>query len=74
MGVGMVLRNEFGNFIVGRTLIFQGCVDFKIGEAMGFLEAVSWAKSMNLEKVVIEGDAKVVVETVGSRALNFTVF
>ncbi|KAL8488536.1 hypothetical protein ACS0TY_024713 [Phlomoides rotata] len=70
----MVLRDEIGDFIMGCTLIFEGYVEVKVGEAMGFFEVLSWAKSMNLEKVVIEGDAKVVVDALNSRALNHTIF
>ncbi|KAL8478257.1 hypothetical protein ACS0TY_030236 [Phlomoides rotata] len=54
--------------------IDQGCVEVEVGEAMNFFETLSWAKSMNLEKVVIEGDVNVVLDAVNSKALNYTVF
>ncbi|KAL8532262.1 hypothetical protein ACS0TY_008749 [Phlomoides rotata] len=75
MGVGMVLRDEFGSFTMGwRTLLFAGCVEVKIGEAIGFFEALSWAKSLNLDKVEVEGDVKVVVDVVGSYDPKYMVF
>ncbi|KAL8468808.1 hypothetical protein ACS0TY_031851 [Phlomoides rotata] len=52
MGVGMVLRNEFGNFVMGRILIFHVCVDVKVGEAIGFFEALSWAKSLKWRRLL----------------------
>ncbi|KAL8526378.1 hypothetical protein ACS0TY_015552 [Phlomoides rotata] len=58
MGVRILLWGALGNFIMGRTLIFHGCVDVKVGEAMGFFEALSWANNLNLEKVVVEGDTE----------------
>ncbi|KAL8509320.1 hypothetical protein ACS0TY_016502 [Phlomoides rotata] len=45
-----------------------------VGETMCIFEALSWAKNLNLEKVVVEDDAKIVVDAVTSRVLNFAIF
>lgn len=37
-----------------------------IGEAMGFVEALSLVKRLSLDKVIIKGDAKIVVDAINS--------
>ncbi|KAL8552797.1 hypothetical protein ACS0TY_001469 [Phlomoides rotata] len=41
-------------------------MDVDEGEALGFLEALSWVKSLGLDNGIIEGDAKVVVDEINS--------
>ncbi|KAL8483418.1 hypothetical protein ACS0TY_026209 [Phlomoides rotata] len=41
---------------------------------MGFLEALSWVKYLQLQKVVIEGDSKVVVGALNSAHTGVSVF
>lgn len=41
-GVGMVIRNDSGAFVAGRTLVISGCMDVEVGETMNFFEAFSW--------------------------------
>lgn len=74
MGVGMVIRDEGGNHILGRTLLVAASAGVTEGEALGFFEALSWIKDLGLEKVVIEGDAKVVVDAINSHHTYNTVF
>lgn len=73
-GIGMAVRDDLGVFVMARTLIIQGCLDMKIGEAMGFFEALSWIQNLLLENVIIEGDSKIVVDAINfdSRVCRFS--
>ncbi|KAL8504994.1 hypothetical protein ACS0TY_016261 [Phlomoides rotata] len=50
---------------LGLYFVKHGTV--QVGETMCIFEALSWAKNLNLEKVVVEDDAKIVVDAVTSR-------
>lgn len=43
---GMVIRDDSGEYVVGRTLLFQDFVDLDVGEAMIVYEALSWCKNL----------------------------
>ncbi|KAL8458399.1 hypothetical protein ACS0TY_036060 [Phlomoides rotata] len=47
-GVGMILRDEQGEFITMRTVVKEGCATVDIGEALGFYEVLSWLKDMEI--------------------------
>ncbi|KAL8530588.1 hypothetical protein ACS0TY_007571 [Phlomoides rotata] len=66
MYIGMVLRDNFGEFIIGRSRVFEGCVGADIREALGFFEALSWLKEVRYDEVMVEGDAKIVVDAINS--------
>ncbi|KAL8543899.1 hypothetical protein ACS0TY_004448 [Phlomoides rotata] len=74
MGVGMVLYDDMGNFITARTLVFSGRLDVDTGEAMSFLEAISWVKYLQLQKIVIKGNSKVVVDALNSPHIDVSIF
>lgn len=65
-GIGMVLRDDVGHFILARTMVFHGRLEVDVGEVMGFFEALSWLQTLNLGSVVIEGDSKIVVDALKS--------
>ncbi|KAL8500700.1 hypothetical protein ACS0TY_020329 [Phlomoides rotata] len=44
-GVGMVVRDEEGGFLMGRSLVSQGLMEVDEGEAWGVLEVMSWGES-----------------------------
>lgn len=69
MGFGLVLRNEKGEFIAAQSKTIDGCYEVDVGEAMGFLEALTWLKRLDIIKVVIEGDAKGVVDAIKSASI-----
>ncbi|XVF86529.1 hypothetical protein PTKIN_Ptkin18bG0048400 [Pterospermum kingtungense] len=62
-GVGMVLRNVAREFMVACALVMEGCLPVREAEAIGVLEALSWIYSLGLDKVIIETDAKAVVDS-----------
>lgn len=59
-------------FIVRREL----CGDLSTGEgeAIGLLEALSWIKHLNIAKVVVEIDAKLVVYVVNGGVRDVSIF
>lgn len=71
MGVGMVLRDNSGAHIIGRTLLFNSNFAVDVGEALGIYEALSWVKQLGLERIVVEGDSKVVFDI---RKIRSTLF
>lgn len=74
MGIEMVLRDANGTFVAARTLVLPGMVPADVGEAMGFVEALSWVKGMKLENVIVEGDARLVVDAIDSSERNCSSF
>ncbi|KAL8492154.1 hypothetical protein ACS0TY_023692 [Phlomoides rotata] len=62
MGLGFVIRDWLGEFIIGRSLILPGYYTADVGEAYGVYEALSWIKMLNMDNVVIEMDAKLVFD------------
>lgn len=66
MGLGMVLRDDTGKFVVGRMVILPGCTDVDVREAMWFAETLSWAREMGLSNIVVQGDSKVIIDTIHS--------
>lgn len=44
-GLGMVLRDGYGGFILARTVVKPGCQEVEVGEIMGFYEALSWLRA-----------------------------
>lgn len=65
-GIGMVVRNDKGDFILAKSLSLSGCLSVDLGEAMGFSEVLSWVKSLQLDRVIVEGDAKIVIDAINS--------
>ncbi|KAK6157968.1 hypothetical protein DH2020_005282 [Rehmannia glutinosa] len=61
-GVGMVLRNDEGDFLVARTMVFHGQFQIREAEAIGVREALSWIIGMGFGQAIVETDAKVVVD------------
>lgn len=57
MGIGTILRDDKGEFVATKSLIVPSLLSADLGEAMGFAEALSWAKELRLGNVIIEGDA-----------------
>lgn len=58
MGIGMVHKDEGGNHVMGKTVFRAVSVAVYVGEALGFFEVLSWCKELDLEKVEVEGDAR----------------
>lgn len=72
--LGMVIRDSNCAFVAGRSLVIAGCVDVDIGEAMGFLEALSWVKHLGLHNVIVEGDSKSSVDAIVGSSSSISSF
>lgn len=64
--IGMLLRDEIGHMLAGRTMWKPGIMKVDEGEAWGLWEAVCWVRSLGYNRVVIEVDAKRVTDAIKS--------
>ena len=62
--VGMVLRDDKGEFIRGKNLRHAGTVNVMEAEAIGLQEALAWLEDMGVQNVVIECDSQLVTDSV----------
>lgn len=63
----MVLRNEAGQFVMGKNMKIAGEVSVLEAEARGVYEALQWLKQLEIYNVVVESDSQVVVNAVKAR-------
>ena len=61
MGYGWVLRDDERMVIAAKNGVMNGLVDPAMAEAMSCREALSWLKSLNISKVIVESDALQVI-------------
>ncbi|KAL8484820.1 hypothetical protein ACS0TY_027204 [Phlomoides rotata] len=73
-GMGMVICDDAGFFVVCRTVHFPGVLRSDEAEIMGHHEALSWLKNVGFEGIDVEMDAKVVVDAVSARRFDDTPF
>lgn len=67
--IGMVLRDESGDFIGGKTMKLPGKVSVLDAEAKGVQEAIKWLEELPLLNVVVECDSEMVVKAVNNGIL-----
>lgn len=66
MGFGCVIRDEHGKFVAARGIQWNGVFSPREAEATAIREALSWIKSLSLDKVYIETDSLQVVNSLNS--------
>ncbi|KAK6116072.1 hypothetical protein DH2020_008341 [Rehmannia glutinosa] len=71
-GIGVVLRNDQGEFIVARTIYFPGIYAIREAEAISVREALSWLHDLGIRQVVVETDAKYVVDSLTSHEFGIS--
>lgn len=64
IGVGCIIRDEWGNFVRARSNVVQGRFQPREAEAIGLKEALSWTKEWRSSKCIFECDAKLLVDAV----------
>lgn len=69
VGIGICLRDERGTFIKAKTHCFSSIMDVFLGETMGLQLAISWVHEMGYNDVILEMDAKFVVNTFNSNTI-----
>lgn len=62
--LGMVLRDDQGQFVRGKTMNILWSVTVLEAEARGVHEALNWIDVLNLQKISIESDSELVVKAV----------
>ncbi|KAK6123061.1 hypothetical protein DH2020_043213 [Rehmannia glutinosa] len=60
--VAMVIRDDRGEFVVARSVLFPGFYQVREAEAIGVREALSWTKNLGLKYLILETDVKYVVD------------
>ena len=69
--VGMLVRDDRGAFILGKTMRFEGTVPVFEAEAIGVNEALSWIRSLQLQQVTIETDSFLTVKALEGNYHNY---
>ncbi|XP_024630813.1 uncharacterized protein [Medicago truncatula] len=64
MGFAACIRDAEGNFVAGRTTFLSPLLDVEMGEAIGLLQAMQWAKELNMVSMDFETDSKIVADSV----------
>lgn len=72
IGLGIIVRDDQGIFVVTRVVRLPGKLHVDEGEAMGLHEALSWIKNLGFQRVVVEMDSKLVVDGIASRDVVWT--
>ncbi|KAL8477265.1 hypothetical protein ACS0TY_029526 [Phlomoides rotata] len=74
IGFGVIIHDEYRGFVIGQSMVSSGIFRVGIGEAMGFMEALSWVRLLGFQRVKIELNAKLVVDALNNSARADTVF
>ncbi|KAL8470914.1 hypothetical protein ACS0TY_033480 [Phlomoides rotata] len=74
MGLGVIIHDERGHHLFSRSHVMPGLYEPEEGEAIGLHEALSWIKDLGVTKVVIEMDAKNVVDAINGSVEYNSVF
>jgi hypothetical protein len=61
VGLGVAIRDHDRCLIAAKSLSIEGAVDPGAAEAMAFIHGVSLCRSLGFQKLILEGDAKVVI-------------
>ncbi|KAM7528201.1 hypothetical protein LguiB_031611 [Lonicera macranthoides] len=56
VGLGAIVRNNDGSFLVGQSLMIGANLDAEASKAMAALEALRLARQLGYSRVIIEGD------------------
>jgi ribonuclease HI len=73
IGIGIVARDEYGNFLGARAITKMVVTTSKVAEAMAALEAILFCKQAGFFIVLLEGDAKQVVNEVNHGSINMSI-
>lgn len=68
----MIARDHDGRLVEALSSCKQGCINPELAEAIGIMEALSWVKSKDWQRVVIETDCLVVTQAIRSSSINLS--
>lgn len=69
-GMGMLVRDHTGTIIAAKCLSRAGNLDPTAGEALASLHAIRWCQELGRQAIILEGDAKQVVDAINSDVNN----
>lgn len=67
VGVGILVRDHNGRVLAARSFTKRGVMEPTIGETIASYHAAQFCNQMGLQKVILEGDAKTVVEAINGK-------
>ncbi|XVF40716.1 hypothetical protein PTKIN_Ptkin01aG0137100 [Pterospermum kingtungense] len=73
-GFGMVLHNAEGGFLVACSLWIEGLLSVREEKAIGMVEVLFRLQSMGLKQMIVDTDAKGVVDTEKSKVKDLSEF
>jgi ribonuclease HI len=66
LGLGVVVRDSCGVFVVAKAAVIPFISDPTTGEALAAWSAITLAHDLDLQKVVLEGDSQPVIAAICS--------
>ena len=74
--LGLVVWSEMrmGVMVIVRNERIRGMLDPAIAEAMSYREALSWLKSLGLNRVILEYDAQLVIQSILNPKVDVSYF
>ncbi|PNX87020.1 ribonuclease H [Trifolium pratense] len=66
-GLGMVLRRDDGRCVGAATRVIKGSNDVGLAETAGLKEALNLIQAMELDEVIVEMDAAVIVNAIHNK-------
>ncbi|KAL8526283.1 hypothetical protein ACS0TY_015487 [Phlomoides rotata] len=70
MGLGIIIHDDRGRHFLSRSHVIPSLYEPEEGETIGLHEALSWIKDLGETRLVIEMDAKNVVDAVNGHEYN----
>ncbi|KAL8553592.1 hypothetical protein ACS0TY_002054 [Phlomoides rotata] len=74
MGLGIIIHDDRGHHFLSRSHVMPGLYELEEDGTIGLHEALSWIKDLGVTKVVIEMNAKNVVDAVNGHEEYNSVF
>ncbi|KAL8472197.1 hypothetical protein ACS0TY_029424 [Phlomoides rotata] len=74
MGFGIIIHDHMGHHIYSRSHVMPGLYEPEVGETIELHEALSWIKELGLARVIVEMDAKNVVDAINGDEENNSIF
>ena len=72
VGIGVVIREEKGRVVAAMSKTRQGILEPSTGEAFGAFHAARLITELGLQNLILEGDAKQIVEAISSHTSTWS--
>lgn len=69
--LGLVIRDEYGLFVRGRTMHINGPVTVLEAETRGVCEALGWIEDLQLQHIMIECDSELTVRAINKGVVYY---